>query len=291
MRKYITSWLITALLSIFVITPVALAGDYYVVRSGDSLWKIARLHNTTVDRLMALNNLSSDRLQIGDRLKVRGGTPSAPRGSSSRGQVTRNSQAVVYVVQMGDSLWSIAQQHGMTVSDLKALNNLSGELLHPGDKLVVRNSGTLPVSVQAPVKPASRAAVAPSRGADTDLTPGRNIISTAMDYLGTGYRYGGAGPNGFDCSGFVMYVFGKHGISLPHSSGSQADMGTPVDKTGLQPGDLVFFKTGGSSRINHVGIYIGDGRFIHASTNTGITITDLTSGTYASCYVYARRIL
>jgi len=88
-----------------------------------------------------------------------------------------------------------------------------------------------------------------------------------------------------------MYVFSHHGFNLPHSSRSQATLGSAVSKAELQAGDLVFFKTGGSKRINHVGIFIGEGKFIHASTNRGITIDTVNSGTYNQCYCGARRVL
>jgi cell wall-associated NlpC family hydrolase len=85
------------------------------------------------------------------------------------------------------------------------------------------------------------------------------VVGIAMHYLGVPYVWGGSSPRGFDCSGLVMYVFAQIGVSLPHSSYSQAGMGTPVSINQLEPGDLVFF-TGAS----HVGIYIGGGQFIHA---------------------------
>lgn len=122
-----------------------------------------------------------------------------------------------------------------------------------------------------------------------------DIAATAKQYLGTGYVYGGASPRGFDCSGFTMYVYSQHGYSLPHSATSQwqSGLGTRVYSISeLQPGDLVFFNSGNSSkRATHVGIYTGNGQFVHASTSTtGVIISDLNSSYYSSTYVGARRL-
>lgn len=122
-----------------------------------------------------------------------------------------------------------------------------------------------------------------------------DIAATAKQYLGTGYVYGGASPRGFDCSGFTMYVYSQHGYSLPHSATSQwqSGLGTRVYSISeLQPGDLVFFRYNTSYPASHVGIYIGNGQFIHASTNKYmVQIDQLTTGHYANVYIAARRIL
>ena len=118
-----------------------------------------------------------------------------------------------------------------------------------------------------------------------------DIAATAKQYLGTGYVYGGASPRGFDCSGFTMYVYSQHGYSLPHSATSQwqSGLGARVYSISeLQPGDLVFFNSGNSSkRATHVGIYTGNGQFVHASTSTtGVIISDLNSSYYSSTGSY-----
>lgn len=120
------------------------------------------------------------------------------------------------------------------------------------------------------------------------------IISEGKKLLGMPYRYGATGPKSFDCSGFTSYVFKKSGIELPRTSRSQSTVGKKVSKSNLQTGDLVFFDTSGKNNgaINHVGIYIGKGQFIHASSGSHakkVVISDITTGFYKKQFVTARR--
>nr|WP_228745397.1 C40 family peptidase [Paenibacillus sp. S150] len=108
--------------------------------------------------------------------------------------------------------------------------------------------------------------------------------------IGTKYVAGGTSTNGFDCSGFTRYVFDKIGINLPHQSGSQYQMGTAVSRDNIRPGDLVFFNTSGKG-VSHVGIYVGEGKFAHASTSRGVTISSLSESYYVNRYVGAKRIM
>ncbi|MDQ3857977.1 MAG: NlpC/P60 family protein [Actinomycetota bacterium] len=113
------------------------------------------------------------------------------------------------------------------------------------------------------------------------------VVAIAMRYLGVPYRWGGASPStGFDCSGFVMYVYAQVGVSLPHNAAMQYGYGSPVSRGDLQPGDIVFF-----NGLSHDGIYVGGGSFIH-SPHTGdvVKISSLSDSWYASTYVGARRL-
>jgi peptidoglycan DL-endopeptidase CwlO len=112
-----------------------------------------------------------------------------------------------------------------------------------------------------------------------------SVVAIAEQYLGVPYRWGGASPSGFDCSGLVMYVFAQVGVSLPHSSYAQYGMGSPVSRDQLQPGDLVFF-----DGLGHVGIYVGGGSFIHAPHTGDVVKISSMTGWYASTYVGARRV-
>lgn len=118
---------------------------------------------------------------------------------------------------------------------------------------------------------------------------GATVVATAKNYIGSKYVYGATGPNSFDCSGFTQYVFKLHGVSLNRTAAAQYSNGVAVDRTNLQPGDLVMF---GKSGINHVGIYIGGGQIVHAANpSRGVTIDTITSGYYNNNYVGARRVM
>lgn len=124
----------------------------------------------------------------------------------------------------------------------------------------------------------------------SDGSLGSRAVSLAYNFLGIPYVYGAEGPNSFDCSGLTKYVYGKLGYSLPHYTGSQWNMGNRIsDRNALVPGDLVFFNTCGP--ISHVGIYIGDGKFIHAPrTGKTIEIASLNDSYYSPRYAGAVRI-
>ncbi len=121
---------------------------------------------------------------------------------------------------------------------------------------------------------------------------GQLVVETAKKYLGVPYVWAGTSPAGFDCSGLVQYVFRELGVSLNRVAADQTAHGIPITKENLLPGDIVFFhNTNKYTRINHVGIYVGDGNFIHApQTGDVVKITTLASGYYASTFVTARRI-
>lgn len=133
-----------------------------------------------------------------------------------------------------------------------------------------------PKSSSEPARPAAQLTPAQSR-----------IVTTALKYVGVPYARGGSTPAGFDCSGLVMFVYGRHGVALPHSAEAQYRMGTAVRRDRLEPGDIVFF-----DRLGHSGIYIGEARFVHA-TKPGdvVKVSRIDERWYRTRWVGARRIL
>jgi cell wall-associated NlpC family hydrolase len=118
------------------------------------------------------------------------------------------------------------------------------------------------------------------------------IVDVAKSYIGTPYRNGGTSRRGVDCSGLIVAVYERFNILLPRTAINQSTVGTPVHRSKLKPGDLVFFKTSLSRPVSHVGIYIGRGSFVHASTRTRrVRIDQLDDAYFRKRFVLARRVM
>jgi len=257
-------------------------GVVYQVRKGDSLWSIAKRQGVSVESIAKANNISLNKtLQIGEKLLIpgKGGSKQvASSGAKSTLKVVREGVLVrkgpgtnhspLFKLNRGTQVVSLGQQ-----GDWQKVALSNGK-----EGWIRRDMLGLPLA-EKPAQKSSGGGGSPS------------VVNTALSYQGTRYVYGGLSSRGFDCSGFVKYVYQKHGVNLPHSASAQFSQGRSVSKGELQPGDLVFFRTGGSKTINHVGIYIGNGKFIHASSAGGKVRTDsLNDGYYKSCYMGARRL-
>ena len=171
-------------------------------------------------------------------------------------------------------------------------NSIKGEIAH---LIAMQRARQLQLAREAQARLAAYQQTNPGLGVSLDPGAGftapptqySGVVGIAMQYLGVPYVWGGASPSGFDCSGLVMYVYAQVGVSLPHYTGAQWQMGVPVAESDLQPGDLVFF-----DGLGHVGLYIGGGEFIHAPhTGDVVRIDSLSEGWYAATYDGARRIV
>ena len=131
------------------------------------------------------------------------------------------------------------------------------------------------------------------RASTANASVGQQIVDYALGYIGSPYLYGGSTPNGFDCSGFVSYVYKNFGYTLTRSSaGMFRDNGVTVSKSELIAGDLLFFSSNGGRSVTHVGIYIGDDEFVHSSTSsTGVLISRLDSAYYLRVWHGAKRVV
>ena len=279
---------------------------YYTVKKGDSLIKIAKEQKIPLKELLALNNLTTkSTLFIGKKLLIKKGDETNTKKESKtedKKVAKKKKSQKKYIVKSGDTLWSIAKKHNISIKKLRELNNLKNKdiildgmvLIVEGE--VVKKKSTKSVKVakktkKKKTKVALKKNRKKSRHRDVSVN---KVIRIAKRYLGTRYVWGAEGPRGFDCSGFTQYVMKKSkGITIPRVSRRQAYYGKYVSRKNLKPGDLIFFDTSWRRRgyVNHVGIYIGNGKFIHASSaRHRVVITSLNSPFYKARFKWGRRI-
>ena len=298
----------------------------YTVQPGDSLYTIAHKHGLRLPELLQVNNLRNPHaLQVGDQIKIpvkgnaaasaqRTAQPTAPASGwaeinkdriNIRTAPSTDARRITIVdrwtkvqvlgrqgdwsrirLQSGTIGWVLSQYLSPTKPP-QTRNEVAKRTTNQNATRTARASA----SRQAKTKSQPTASKPPTTADASAVADGQPaVVRRALGYLGTRYRYGASGARGFDCSGFTSYIYRQHGISLPHNSAAQYRVGKPVSRSELRPGDLVFFRTRGS-RISHVGIYIGNGKFVHASSARGrVRIDTLTSGYYHQRYVGARRI-
>ncbi|MGP4078092.1 LysM peptidoglycan-binding domain-containing protein [Halobacillus sp. K22] len=254
------------------------AEETHQVEAGDTLWRISQKYEASVTELKSWNDLQSNFIYVGQQLIVDNTNISTNKRSSP----ASSSSDPTYTVRTGDSLWSIANHHGMSVSTLMNLNDLSSTTIYPRQKLKIAE----PSSAAAPVSSSnlSKSEPAPSFSSTS-------LIKEAEKYLGTPYQWGGESPTGFDCSGFLQYVFAKEGIRIPRTVASiyaHSSLET-VSHSNRRPADIVFFETY-KPGASHAGIYLGNNQFIHSGSTYGISIASLTSNYWSSRYIETKRI-
>lgn len=187
------------------------------------------------------------------------------------------------VAQIQEQLASLGYKPGTADGDF-------GEMTTEAVKAFQQDRGLEPDGVigQETYRALMGREIAVSRDSST-VSRTRKIVQTAMRFVGVPYVFGGGTPAGFDCSGFTRYVFARGGIGLPRMADEQFGYGRPVSRANLQPGDLVFFETY-TDGVSHVGIYLGDGRFISATSSSGVTIAWMGDSYWGPRYVGARRV-
>jgi len=252
----------------------------YVVRRGDSLYTIARRHNLTVDQLKRTNGLTSTRLKPGQHLALPGTTESAPMVAKR----TQPAAVDTHVVKKGETLASIARRHGMAVDDLKRINDLTNSRLKIGQRLALASRETEPSPLLLPGDASEDEVL------EMAYTTSSELEQAAFNYLSTPYRFGGNSRKGIDCSAFVQQVFREVEVDLPRSAREQFRVGAKIDREQLQKGDLIFFRTY-AKYPSHVGIYLGDGKMIHASSRSRrVVVTSIDHPYYQKRFIGAKRI-
>ncbi|WP_041695313.1 C40 family peptidase [Alicyclobacillus acidocaldarius] len=263
----------------------------YTVRQGDTLYRIAEAHHLSLTALELANPQLSNPNEIAAGQKV--------------------ALPTTYTVQPGDTVYLIAKAHHLTPSAILKAN----PGIQPLD-LLVGQTLYLPISAASSTAPPPASGTVTAGGtsasaghpASTQTQGNRaqlrqEILTYAKSFLGTPYCWGGDSPKtGFDCSGFVEYVFGHFGIQLPRESHDQAAVGTAVSPSNLLPGDLLFFTDTDSyaslypNHVTHVGIYMGNGAMIESSSahnGEGVVIVQnvFQNPYYAAHYYGARDVI
>jgi cell wall-associated NlpC family hydrolase len=291
------------LVAVYSVSTDEMRPSTYKVVKGDNDVTIARKLGVRAKALRLANpGLRWNALKPGKVLKVPSEAVSAAAAKvkinqidTSAARVNTNSVVMrsgpttmsgkVAVMRMRDKVYIVGQEgawyHVKTMSGVKGY--IRGDYLN-----ALRAEPALATTRTSSGRAVSSAGYTFADAGDFDgLTA--DIVAEARRHIGTRYRWGGESTRGFDCSGFVRYVFRKsEGINLPRTSREQSRFGQAVSRDSLQAGDIISFATGGGSRVSHVGVYIGNNKFIHSSSSRGVRIDTLT-GYYAKRYVNARR--
>jgi LysM repeat protein len=268
----------------------------YVVRAGDTLSQIGLRYGVSVQILTSVNTLPNpSRLTPGQILRIpRVSAGQVAQGQSATARVAQPPLIAVYWVRWGDTLFGIASRFGVAADALKQANGLWTDLILPGQRLDIPARGAAAALAQRfmPVpQPIPVPLVAFQRTVKVGSV-GDRIVKEAGRYLGVPYIWGAASPRGMDCSGLVYLVFSRFVPSLGRvRSEDYFRMAKPVEAQAILPGDLVFFTTD-SPGPSHVGIFIGEGKFIHASsTGSDVILSSLNDPHYGPGFLGVRRLV
>lgn len=303
------------------------------VKKGETLYDIAKKHGTSVKKIKKVNKLHSSQIHPGDviaipvksHVKTKDKQARLSQTSSKNSTKSNENEAAEakpnltpHVVERGENLYRIALLYGISVNKIKKINNLSGNSLKVGQKIIVptvevkeEQSETVTVdesSNEADIADADKGEQFQSEdenvldnvivqqndeNAMLEKDKDKNwlsLIDIAMDYLGAPYRFGGSSLKGIDCSAFVQTVYKYFSIDLPRTAREQFKAGVRVSKKELRIGDLIFFQTY-AKYPSHVGIYVGEGNMIHASSREKkVTISSINEPFYVKRYIGAVRL-
>lgn len=305
-----------------VAVPMAEASTY-TVQKGDTLSKIALAHGTNIASLKKWNDLQQDTIYVNQRLIIAKSQQSAGGITQTTNKVPPKentapaikpsavtSKISTYIVVKGDNLTKIASKNNTTVAKLKEWNGLSSDSIYINQTLIIKKEThtsngpaiSFPVTGQPseagqPTVSHADREIAAQLASEKKITVQPNaasrgkyekVIETAHSLIGTPYVYGGNTTAGFDCSGFVKYVYTNASVDISRKSSLDYFMNDTTVVANPIPGDVVFFKNTYIPTISHMGIYIGNNQFIHAGTN-GVEVSNLSYNYWDTRFVAFKR--
>lgn len=269
----------------------------YTVAKGDTLSKISKKFGVSVREIKRANGLSGDTLRAGMRLSIPGLSSAEPGDSEAESVAASSLPRGEYVVKKGDTLGRIARRYDVTIKELKKENNIKGNSIRAGQVLYIPGYERQETEYRVVTE---KSTIHESNGqydyTEPDVENGRfskeSIIQVAKKYLGAPYKFGGNDlATGIDCSGYVKKIFSRFNVYLPRTARDiYYSSGYSIPKKKLDTGDLVFFTTY-AKYPSHVGIYIGNDEFIHASSaSRKVTIDSINKQYYKKRYIGAKRV-
>ncbi|MFD9626536.1 C40 family peptidase [Peribacillus muralis] len=246
----------------------------YTVKPGDTLGRIAKAKNMTVQQLKSVNQLTESLIFPGQVLKITTTT-------LNNGKKVNQGTTERYVVKLGDSLSTIAKKYNLSLHALLKLNP------------AINNANRIKIGQTIRVSGKAVSSEAKKTSISTKSAKANQVLTAGAKYLGAKYVFGASTSRTdvFDCSSFTLKAFQAAGISLPRTSLAQSRAGASVSSSNLQKGDLIFFDTNNDGQINHVGIYTGNGQMLNASTSNGVSYANIHNSYWGPRFVKAVRVL
>lgn len=316
MRRRIFLWMgLGVLFTTLLLCGNAPAKETYSIQTGDTLSGIAVKHGIPLNALKAANHLKSSRIRAHQTLII----PLKKNDKAIKLKSSSVPRKEFYTVKKGDTLTGIACKIGISVAELRELNHIRGSFLNIGQKLdVKKKSDSENAAAAHPPEYVKQAinqeweeekadnSVFPQEEALAEIEKQKRdsaallgkwnspdepklLVKVAMGFLGAPYRLGGTSVTGIDCSGFVKKIYQFFNINLPRTAFEQSRVGMRVARHELAEGDLLFFNT--RKAVGHVGIYIGDNKFVHASSRKRrVRVDNLNTPYYDRHFIRAVRL-
>ncbi|MCD4785742.1 MAG: C40 family peptidase [Candidatus Eremiobacteraeota bacterium] len=276
MRKRLLTALVIFLLAIVIVNATANAAVVYTVKSKDTLWKIAKNNKVSVEQILRANPTlkNEKKLKTGQSILI------PDKNDDVIPLNTDSSSTSTLIVHGSGAQYQTPLERHINVM------TVNGKTIKVPTFKVKRRSSKKTKTTKKPYR--SKYHNLSSRYSRHSSPGGNAIVKTAFRYIGVPYVFGGSTPRAFDCSGYVQYVYRRNGVKIPRMAHHQYYAGTPISKKQMRPGDLVFFETY-TKGISHVGIYIGNSNFIHASSRGAVRVDSLKKQYYTNRYRGAAR--